>query len=200
MATVSRRRVSCHGEVLLVDCGLGVLGDVLELPARRIPLADALAAAGCSADEVSTVVVTRLDPDRLGGIVGGSYPDALVPALPVGGMRLEGVSGDAENARGARLRPAPGHRVGHAVLELGGGPDRFVFLADTLHARKHMSHPDWDQLHDAAPDVTRATRRRLVDELAGSGAVVGCSHVGTLGTIERGGVGAPVWIDAGPRP
>jgi hypothetical protein len=40
-----------------------------------------------------------------------------------------------------------------------------------------------------------ATRRALVEELAGSSTIVACSHVDGFGRIERGREGAPVWVD-----
>ena len=208
-------------ETLLVDCGLGVFDDAFDLPVRRIGLAEGLAAAGCARGDVTTVVLTHSDPDHAGGIVTGTYPDALEPALPGarvvvldllleapaehaervvaalrrGGVRVAPVADGGEVVAGVQLRSAPGHRAGHACLELADARERFTFLADAIHAREHVAHPEWDHLHDSEPEVALATRRALIDELAGSGATVACSHVDSFGRIERAPDGVAAWVD-----
>ena len=68
---------------LLVDCGLGVFDDAFEdIPTRATELRDLLAAAGCAPDEITAVALTHFDPDHSGGVVSGSYPDALEPTFP----------------------------------------------------------------------------------------------------------------------
>jgi glyoxylase-like metal-dependent hydrolase (beta-lactamase superfamily II) len=203
-------------EVMLVDCGLGVLHDVFDMEVRLVPLDDGLAAVGCSAEEITTVVLTHLDADHAGGIVIGDYPDDLAPALPSArvvllrtdeelgehadrllqtlrdaAVRVDRAADGGDVVPGVRLRSAPGHRAGHACLDFGDGGQRFVFLADVIHAREHVAHPKWDFLHDSDPLAGLATRRRLLAELAGSGATVACSHVDGFGTIDAG----PAWVD-----
>jgi glyoxylase-like metal-dependent hydrolase (beta-lactamase superfamily II) len=203
-------------EVMLVDCGLGVFHDVFDLEVRLVALDDGLAAAGCSSEDVTTVVLTHLDADHAGGVVIGTYPDDLAPALPSArvvvldtsddrgesadrvlatlrgaGVNVDSVADGREIVPGVRLRAAPGHRAGHAGLDFSAGGERFVFLADVVHAREHVAHPKWDSLHDSDPLEGLATRRALLAELAGSGATVACSHVGAFGRIDAG----PLWVD-----
>jgi glyoxylase-like metal-dependent hydrolase (beta-lactamase superfamily II) len=213
-------------EVVLVDCGLGVFEDVFGVEVRTVPLAEALASAGCAPERVGTVVLTHFDPDHAGGILRGRYPDALEPALPAARVvvldadaaraepdadhvdRLLACLVDAEVdvrqagddgavAAGMRLRAAPGHRASHACVEIAGGGERFVFLADALHARDHVEQPDHDARHDSDPALALATRRALIGELAGGSAVVACSHVGAFGRIELGRDGVARWVDVG---
>ncbi len=203
-------------EVVLVDCGLGVFHDVFDMEVRLIALDDGLAAAGCSSEEVTTVVLTHLDADHAGGILVGDYPDDLAPALPSArvvvlqtsddrdetadrvlatlrgaGVHVDALADGEEVVAGVRLRSAPGHRAGHACLDFFDGRERFVFLADVIHAREHVAQPEWDFLHDSDPAVGLATRRTLLAELAGSGATVACSHVDGFGRIDTG----LVWVD-----
>jgi glyoxylase-like metal-dependent hydrolase (beta-lactamase superfamily II) len=203
-------------EVVLVDAGLGALDGFFDMAIRTTSLDEGLGWVGCSRAEVSTVVLTHFDPDHAGGVVVGDFPDRLEPALPgarIVALRQEGalaehsqaivsalatagepvefVGDDAKVVAGIRMRSAPGHRAGHAVLELSDSGERLVFLADVVHAREHVANPEWDFLHDSEPEVGLGTRRRLLDELAGSGAIVACSHVGGFGRIEPG----PVWVD-----
>ena len=203
-------------EVMLVDCGLGVFCDVFDMEVRLVALDDGLAAAGCAPDEVTTVVLTHLDADHAGGILIGDFPDDLAPALPSArvvvlgttddrgedadhvlatlrsaGVRVDALADGEEIVPGVRLRSAPGHRAGHACLDVFDGRERFVFLADVVHAREHVAQPEWDFLHDSDPPLGLATRRALLAELAGSGAIVACSHADGFGRIDAG----PVWVD-----
>ena len=202
--------------VLLVDCGLGVFHDAFDMEVRLVALDDGLAAAGCSPEEVTTVVLTHLDADHAGGILVGDYPDDLAPALPSArvvvlesdeghgehgdhvlaalhgtGVQVDRVPDGCEVVPGVRLRSAPGHRAAHACVEFSDVRERFVFLADVVHAREHVAHPKWDFLHDSEPLVGLATRRTILRELAGSETVVGCWHIDGFGRIDPG----PVWAD-----
>ncbi len=207
-------------ETMLVDCGLGVFHDAFDIPVRLVALDEGLAAVGCSSEDATTVVLTHLDADHAGGILIGTYPDDLAPALPsarvvvldrvlgpdagvgehadrvlatldAAGLQVEGVSDGDDVVPGVRLRSAPGHRAGHACVEFTDGRERFVFLADVVHAREHVAHPEWDHLHDSDPAVGLATRQALLRELEGSGATVACSHIDTFGRIDVG----PTWVD-----
>jgi len=208
------------GEVMLVDCGVGPFGDGLSFEVRHVDVADALRSAGAGPDEVTTLVLTHLDTDHAGGAVTRdetgifrpAYAGATVRVLEPAVRLLDGPDNDlaarlgrtleisscrdgGQVASGARLRSAPGHRTGHATLELETGGERFVHLADVIHAREHVAHPEWDFLHDSEPDVALATRRSMLDELAGTGTVVACSHVDTFGRIERTEGDGLVWVD-----
>jgi glyoxylase-like metal-dependent hydrolase (beta-lactamase superfamily II) len=112
-------------------------------------------------------------------------------------VEIDAAGDGTDVVSGLRLRSAPGHRAGHACVELSGDGERFVYLADAIHAREHVEHPEWDFLHDSNPEVALVTRRALIDELAGSGVVVACSHVDGFGRIERSADGSPEWVDVG---
>jgi len=215
-------------DAVLVDCGLGPHADIFELEVRHVDVADALASNGCAAEHISTVVLSHLDADHIGGVVAGepdrslrpSFPLARVVVLDLGldvldgrattrselaetigvtlreaGTRIDAVRDGVEVKPGLRVRSAPGHRTGHACVELSGHGERFVYLADGIHAREHVEHPEWDFLHDSEPELALTTRRALIDELAGSGTVVACSHVDGFGRIERGRDCTPAWVD-----
>ena len=89
--------------------------------------------------------------------------------------RLDAV-GDGETiATGVTVRSAPGHRVGHMVVEVAGD-DPFVFAADTFHNVEHVAHPEWDTSSDEDGATALATRRRVLAELAESGARTAITH------------------------
>lgn len=102
-----------------------------------------------------------------------------------------------EVAPGLRLRPAPGHRAGHSVVEVAGD-DPFVYLADAIHDPLHAEHPEWDTFADEDAALALVTRRALLEELAGNRARVAAAHIRGPGAarIERAG-GAYRWVPAG---
>jgi glyoxylase-like metal-dependent hydrolase (beta-lactamase superfamily II) len=76
-----------------------------------------------------------------------------------------------------RLRLAPGHRPGHAIVEIGPAGSEFVFLADVLHHTAHAAHPEWDGLADDNVELALATRRQLLAELAKRAVPVFAAHI-----------------------
>lgn len=106
----------------------------------------------------------------------------LVALLEAQGLLEELADGD-EPLPGIRVRAAPGHRVGHALLEFGGA-DPFVFAADVLHHEAHGEHPEWDFHGDEDPPVALATRRRVLAELAASGARFAVAHIAGPGALR----------------
>jgi glyoxylase-like metal-dependent hydrolase (beta-lactamase superfamily II) len=124
-------------------------------------------------------------------------PEASIgAALRAHDVDVRGLPDGAEIVEGVRLRSAPGHREGHACVELTGNGEIFVHLADVIDARAHVAHPEWNHLHDGDRGLALATRRALLEELAGTGTVVSCAHVDGFGRIERDGAGGLIWVDA----
>jgi glyoxylase-like metal-dependent hydrolase (beta-lactamase superfamily II) len=89
--------------------------------------------------------------------------------------RLEAVGDGEAVAHGVTVRSAPGHRVGHVVVEVAGG-DPFVFAADTFHNVEHVAHPEWDTSSDENGELALATRQRVLAELADTGARTAITH------------------------
>jgi glyoxylase-like metal-dependent hydrolase (beta-lactamase superfamily II) len=89
--------------------------------------------------------------------------------------RLDAVSDGETIATGITVRSAPGHRVGHMYVEVAGD-DPFVFAADTFHNVEHVAHPEWDTSSDEDGETAHATRRRVLEDLADSGARTAITH------------------------
>jgi glyoxylase-like metal-dependent hydrolase (beta-lactamase superfamily II) len=89
--------------------------------------------------------------------------------------RLETVADGAGVAEGIRVRSAPGHRVGHMCVEVAG-EDPFVFAADSFHNVEHVARPELDTSSDENGETALATRRRVLGELADSGARTAITH------------------------
>ncbi len=193
------------GRTILIDTAAGQLDS--EWEGATSNLAEALAAHGCALTDVDTVVLTHLDFDHCGGapdvparrVVVTRTAAEWARALPADrrrrqvleavGDRLDEAADGAEVAPGVRLVEAPGHRGGHACVEIGGNGSRRVFLADVIHHTSHVEHPEWDREFDTDPETGLATRRRWLGELAGHGASCAASHIDGWGTIEPDGDG-----------
>jgi glyoxylase-like metal-dependent hydrolase (beta-lactamase superfamily II) len=113
----------------------------------------------------------------------------VIAALDRAGL-IEGYEDGDEPAPGLRLRSAPGHRVGHSILEIG---DSLVHAVDIVHHPVQVEHPEWDRTWDAEPEVALATRRTILAELAERDPTVVASHFASPGRIERAGDGLR-WI------
>jgi glyoxylase-like metal-dependent hydrolase (beta-lactamase superfamily II) len=107
---------------------------------------------------------------------------------------LETYSEDADVLPGVRARSAPGHCAGHCVLEVAGNDGVLLHLADAIHHRSHVEHPDWDGLYDRRAEVALATRSALLTEAEDRGATLIASHIEVPGRIERRN-GDPAWAD-----
>jgi len=200
------------GRTVLVDTAAGQLDS--EWEGATSDLEEALAAHGCALSDVDTVVLTHLDFDHCGGApdvpagrvvvtataaewARGLRPDRSARrVLEAIGDRLEEAADGAEVAPGIRIVEAPGHRGGHACVEIAGDGGRRVFLADVIHHPSHVEHPAWDREFDTDPDAGLATRRRWLEELAGTGTLCAASHIAGWGTIEPAG-GGYRWQPAG---
>jgi len=200
-----------QGRTILVDAGSGPL--VTAWSGATDELAALLDAEGAAPD---LIVISHLDFDHCGGLVADgadglrpAFPGVpvLAPAAAVSEARrdpagespasrvvatldraglIEGYEDGDEPASGLCLRSAPGHRVGHSILEVG---DSLVHVVDIVHHPLHVEHLEWDRTWDSEPEVALATRGRILNELAERGSTVVASHVASPGRIERTGDG-----------
>jgi glyoxylase-like metal-dependent hydrolase (beta-lactamase superfamily II) len=196
---------------ILVDTAAGQLDS--EWEGATSNLEEALAAHGCALADVNAVILTHLDFDHCGGapevpadrVVVTATAAAWARALPADrsarrvleavGDRLDEVDDGAEVAPGVRVVEAPGHRGGHACVEIAVDGSRRVFLADLIHHPSHVEHPEWDREFDTDAEAGLRTRLRWLDELAGTGVLCAASHIDGWGTIEPAGDGYR-WLPA----
>ncbi len=97
--------------------------------------------------------------------------------------------GETDVLPGMRALPAPGHRLGHMVVELISDRHTLLHLADTVLHPAIIEHPDWRTGYDSVQDTIRATRHRLFARAADTSALVLFSHTPFpgLGRIARDG-------------
>jgi glyoxylase-like metal-dependent hydrolase (beta-lactamase superfamily II) len=206
-----------HGRTILVDAGSGPF--ITSWPGGTDELRARLDADGAKPDLVVIThldfdhcggLVADGAPDGLGPAFPGV--PVLAPAAAVAEARsdpvdkspapcviavldraglVEGYEDGDEPAPGLRLRSAPGHRLGHSILEIG---DSLVHVVDIVHHPLHVEHLAWDRTWDFEPKVALATRSTILTELAESGATVVTSHFASPGRIERAGDGLR-WLE-----
>ncbi|WP_170182137.1 MBL fold metallo-hydrolase [Phreatobacter stygius] len=83
-----------------------------------------------------------------------------------------------------------GHTPGHVSFEVRTGSDSLMILGDALtHPVLSFQHPDWATAFDQEPERAAATRKSLLDRLAGDKLLVSTYHLpaGGLGRVERQG-------------
>lgn len=141
----------------------------------------------------TTVVVTSEAASWVRGIderetrEGAQEAKAVIRRLAEVGLLVEADDG-SEIAPGIRVRGAPGHSPGHAIVEVGldstPPSDGLVFLADVLHHPSQASHPEWDGVADSEPEVALTTRRAMLEELAASRVRVLASHLPGPGAVR----------------
>lgn len=105
--------------------------------------------------------------------------------------RLRPVSG-GEVAPGVTLVPLPGHTPGHSGFRIDSGKDTLLLWTDIVHLPDvQVARPEVTIAFDADPDQARATRLRMLDEVATDRTIVGGMHLNMPGfmTVERRGTG-----------
>ena len=102
------------------------------------------------------------------------WQDSVLPVMEAG--QVQRVADDAELLDGIRLRPAPGHTPGNAVLELDDGHRRAVMSGDVVHHPVQIERPDWCSEFDLDQPSARRTREDLLARVADTGTVLMGAH------------------------
>ena len=117
------------------------------------------------------------------------YDDSVSPVIAAG----QAVLIETEHAIDDRLivKPAPGHTPGHVLLDMRDGGDAAVFCGDVIHHPVQVYEPSWNMRSDEQPAVAYATRRRVLESCAMSGALLFPTHFAAphVVSVTRGGDG-----------
>lgn len=108
---------------------------------------------------------------------------AQLPLLDEAGV-LDQIDDETEIVPGVRTLPASGHTPGHLVVEISSGDESFLYLADSVLHELNFDHPEWIAAIDMLPDVTVATRTRLLSRAAAGGSAVAAFHLGRSGLVQ----------------
>ncbi|MGR3761866.1 MBL fold metallo-hydrolase [Roseobacteraceae bacterium NS-SX3] len=175
--------VDTGSEKILFDTGLGQGG-----------IQKALAAAGVAPGDITTVVITHMHPDHIGGMMTDGAPTfanaayvtgqaeydfwaGVEPGNRVGDLFAEKVKplaekftfiGDSgEVAPGISAKAAFGHTPGHMAFMLDSGGKQLLLTADLAnHYVWSFAHPEWEVKFDMDKEAATQARRDVLGMLA----------------------------------
>lgn len=127
------------------------------------------------------------------------YDDSVSPIIAAG----QAVRIDTEHVIDDRLtvRPAPGHTVGQVLLDLRDDAEAAIFCGDVIHHPVQVYESSWNNRADDDAAIARATRRRVLQHCAETGALLFPTHFAAphVVAVERRGSGfAPKFVSPGP--
>lgn len=97
-----------------------------------------------------------------------------------------------EVAKGITAVPTYGHTPGHMSFAIASGNDTLMVMSDvTNHPALFVKKPDWSAIFDMDADAARATRRKVLDQVAADKMQVAFYHAPfpATGFIVRDGNG-----------
>jgi glyoxylase-like metal-dependent hydrolase (beta-lactamase superfamily II) len=171
--------VNTGAELVLFDTGLAAEGTLA-----------ALTAAGLAADQITTVVLTHMHPDHIGGLMGADGVPTFANARYVTGSvehnhwtanpseqftamvaplndRISFLDDGGSPVSGITAMLAPGHTPGHMVYQLDSDGQRLMITADTAnHHVWSLARPDWEVRFDADKQAAAASRRAVFGQIA----------------------------------
>ncbi|TMQ28412.1 MAG: MBL fold metallo-hydrolase [Candidatus Rokuibacteriota bacterium] len=105
------------------------------------------------------------------------YPNAPTCVWPLADLGLvEFMDGEHSLTRGLTTVPTPGHTPGHMSILVTSGGEQALVLGDAAHSPVQLEQPDWVSRADMDPDLTRRTRRALLDRLEREKITVAAGH------------------------
>jgi glyoxylase-like metal-dependent hydrolase (beta-lactamase superfamily II) len=108
------------------------------------------------------------------------------------GSRLRRYRADEEVLPGMTAVAAYGHTPGHTALQISSEGETAMALADLTNVPfLFVRNPDWSAVFDMDADMARATRRKLLDQLAADRTLAFGYHWGlpNAGYIRKAGAG-----------
>ena len=171
--------VNTGNEVILFDAGLNAAGTTA-----------ALKSAGIAPADVSTVVITHMHGDHIGGLSGDDGTPTFANANYVTGqVEFDTTAASDNEPFEAKVRPlaekmtfigeggsvasgitgmaAFGHTPGHMVYMIESAGQQLLLTADmTNHYVWSLAYPDWEVRFDRDKAAAAATRRKVLGMLA----------------------------------
>ena len=105
------------------------------------------------------------------------FPNAPSCVWPLEQLGLiEFMRGEHAITRELTAVPTPGHTPGHVSILITSGNERALVLGDAAHSPVQIENPDWVSRADMDPDLTRQTRRALIERLDREQILVAAGH------------------------
>ena len=105
------------------------------------------------------------------------YGDSVAPIIDAG--LADVIEPDADLGHGLRLEPTPGHTPGHSSLWIESDGEHAILTGDFMHHPLQFAEPQLAEIADADVEIARATRSRMIREMARTGALVLGTHFPT---------------------
>lgn len=191
--------LKANGKTILFDTGL--------TPTNTKQILDK---AGIMAEQVDMVVLTHMHGDHIGGMVDNGKAvfkkaqvylateeaafwekDKAASEVFKAYSNITRFAQNAVVAQGIVSVPAFGHTPGHTAYKITSGGKTLVIWGDTMHVQIQFMDPDTYLKYDSDPKKAIATRKALMQEIAGSGAYVAGMHMvsPTVGKLKEAEVG-----------
>jgi glyoxylase-like metal-dependent hydrolase (beta-lactamase superfamily II) len=117
----------------------------------------------------------ELEFARTSGMAGEDvYGDSIGPIIDAG--LADVVEPDADLGHGLRLESTPGHTPGHTSMWIESSGDHALITGDFMHHPLQFAEPQIAEIADADVELARATRVRMLREMARTGALVFGTH------------------------
>jgi glyoxylase-like metal-dependent hydrolase (beta-lactamase superfamily II) len=105
------------------------------------------------------------------------FPNAPTCVWPLEELGLvELMHGEHSISRALTAVPTPGHTPGHMSILVTSQGERALVLGDAAHNPAQVVEPDWVSRADMDPDLTRQTRRALLERLEREQITVAAGH------------------------
>jgi glyoxylase-like metal-dependent hydrolase (beta-lactamase superfamily II) len=105
------------------------------------------------------------------------YPNAPTCVWPLEQLGLiEFMDGEHTITRDLTAVPTPGHTPGHVSILITSNGERALVLGDAAHTPVQIHEPDWVSRADMDPDLTRQTRKALIERLEREKILVAAGH------------------------
>jgi glyoxylase-like metal-dependent hydrolase (beta-lactamase superfamily II) len=117
-----------------------------------------------------------VDSGPKGPAIHGAFRDSVLPIVEANlAQMVDGAQAIEENLA---IEPSPGHTPGHVTIKLASQSQQAFFCGDAIHHAIQVHHPEWNSFACLDPATARTSRRKLLEDCAGSGALLCPTHFG----------------------
>jgi glyoxylase-like metal-dependent hydrolase (beta-lactamase superfamily II) len=106
----------------------------------------------------------------------GAFADSVIPIVEAGLCRM--VDGAQQIEENIAIEPSPGHTPGHFVVKLDSQSKAAYFAGDVIHHAIQVYYPHWNSFACLDQPTAARSRRTLLENCAGSGALLAPQHFG----------------------